>query len=85
MKDLQAILRRYQDPENMRKAIDNIATDIVEGRIILGELRNQAQEETERDRQMFEYLKDHTLAQTARYFCLAKETVRKFALKNHLR
>lgn len=85
MKDLQAIKKRYEDPAYMAQAIDSIAEDVVSGRIVLGEERNQMEVESDRDRQMFEYLQHHSLAQTARYFCLAKETVRKFAIKNHLR
>lgn len=84
MKDLKAILKKYQDPEYMRQAIDQIAADVVEGRIVLGDERNQM-EMSDRDRMMYEYLKSHTLSQTAKYFGLCKETVRKFAIKNNLR
>ncbi len=85
MRDLKAIAEKYKDPAKLQEALDCIVEDIIDGRIVLGEERNQMEVESDRDRQMFEYLQHHSLAQTARYFCLAKETVRKFAIKNHLR
>lgn len=86
MKDLQAILKKYEDPQYLDKAINTIADDIVSGKIVLGDNGNNRMViEPDDEWKMYDYLRGHSLAQTARYFCRSKEAVRKFAIKYNLR
>lgn len=82
MRDLKAIAEKYKDPAKLQEALDCIVEDIIDGRIVLGEDRSRAEVELpEREKKIIEYLRDHTITQTAKFFCMPRATVAHYADK----